>query len=64
VSVSGADSNRVYAIIEAEDGGVFVVGRRRRDLDELVSVDRNLRQRAFYYTRIYADPQERRPSTW
>jgi hypothetical protein len=32
VSVSGADPNRVYAIVEAEDGGVFVVRRRGRDL--------------------------------
>ena len=55
VSVSGADSKRVYAIIEAADGGVFVsddAGATWR----LTSDDRRLRQRAFYYTRIYADP--------
>jgi photosystem II stability/assembly factor-like uncharacterized protein len=47
VSVSGADSNRVYAIIEAADGGVF----SSDDAGEtwtLVSSDRRLRQRAFY----------------
>jgi photosystem II stability/assembly factor-like uncharacterized protein len=58
VSVSGADSDRVYAIVEAEDGGVFSSDDGGATW-ELVSVDRNLRQRAFYYTRIYADPQER-----
>ena len=57
VSVSPVDPNRVWAIIEADSGGVFLsedagaTWRRTSD-------DRNLRQRAFYYTRIYADPQE------
>jgi photosystem II stability/assembly factor-like uncharacterized protein len=55
VSVSPVDSNRVYAIIEAADGGVF------RSDDAGASWQRtndssSLRQRAFYYTRIYADP--------
>jgi photosystem II stability/assembly factor-like uncharacterized protein len=58
VSVSGADSARVYAIIEAEDGGVFASddgGATWRN----VSTDRRLRQRAFYYTRLYADPKDK-----
>jgi photosystem II stability/assembly factor-like uncharacterized protein len=58
VSVSGADSNRVYAIIENDAGGVFVsddAGTTWRKTNE----DRNLRQRAFYYTHIYADPVDR-----
>ncbi len=56
VAVSGADSNRVYAIVENENGGVFVsddAGATWKRSSE----DRSLRQRAFYYTRIYADPQ-------
>ncbi|HET7274673.1 MAG TPA: hypothetical protein VFI91_05810 [Longimicrobiaceae bacterium] len=57
VSVSAADPNRVYAIIEADSGGVF-----RSDDAGLTwtktNTERDLRQRAFYYTRIYADPQE------
>jgi photosystem II stability/assembly factor-like uncharacterized protein len=56
VSVSGADSNRVYAIIEAAEGGVFVSDDAGATWKR-VNDDRRLRQRAFYYTRIYADPQ-------
>jgi photosystem II stability/assembly factor-like uncharacterized protein len=58
VTVSGADSKRVWALIEAEEGGVF----RSDDGGETwekTNSDRNLRQRAFYYTRIYAHPTER-----
>jgi photosystem II stability/assembly factor-like uncharacterized protein len=56
VSVSGASSERVYAIIEAEDGGVFTSADAGATW-ERVSEDRNLRQRAFYYTRVNADPE-------
>ncbi|MGH9161842.1 MAG: VPS10 domain-containing protein, partial [Vicinamibacteraceae bacterium] len=56
VSISGADTNRVYAIVEAEDGGVFT-SDDAGDTWTLVSDDRRLRQRAFYYMRIYADPK-------
>ena len=56
VAVSGADSNRVYAIVENENGGVFVSDDAGATWKK-VSEDRNLRQRAFYYTRIYADPK-------
>ncbi len=56
VTVSPLDSDRVWAIIEAEDGGVF------RSVDggekwQKVNSDRSLRQRAWYYTRIYAGTQ-------
>ncbi|MEW6321779.1 MAG: glycosyl hydrolase [Acidobacteriota bacterium] len=58
VSVSPVDGNRVYAIIENENGGVFVsddAGATWRRTNE----DRNLRQRAFYYTHITADTQDK-----
>lgn len=57
VTVSPANSNRVYAIVEAEDGGVFRSdngGETWRKMND----DRNLRQRAWYYTRIYADTKD------
>ncbi len=53
-----SDSNRIYAMVEAEDGGLF----RSEDAGATwtrISEDRRLRQRAFYYTRIYADPKEK-----
>jgi photosystem II stability/assembly factor-like uncharacterized protein len=51
------DPNRVWAIIEAADGGVF----RSDDGGstwQRVNDDRRLRQRAWYYSRIYADPKD------
>src|ERR1700720_3842226 len=57
ISVSGADSKRVYAIVEAEDGGVFVSNDAGATWTK-TSEDRRVRQRAFYYSRIYADPKD------
>jgi photosystem II stability/assembly factor-like uncharacterized protein len=56
VSISGADSNRVYANVENENGGVFVSDDGGATW-KLASDNREVRQRAFYYTRIYADPK-------
>lgn len=56
ISVSGANPRRVYAIIEADEGGVF----RSDDAGatwQRVNDERKLRQRAWYYTKIYADPK-------
>jgi photosystem II stability/assembly factor-like uncharacterized protein len=57
ITVSPVNSKRVWAIIEAEDGGVF----RSNDGGvtwEKVNTDRKLRQRAWYYSRIYADTKD------
>ncbi len=58
VSVSGADSNRIYAVVEAEDGGIFKSDDAGATWTK-VTEDRRFRQRAFYYSRIYADPKDR-----
>jgi photosystem II stability/assembly factor-like uncharacterized protein len=57
VTVSPADSDNVYAIVEAEGGGVF----RSRDGGKTwqkTSSDHELTQRAWYYNRIFADPAD------
>jgi photosystem II stability/assembly factor-like uncharacterized protein len=58
VTVSGADANRVYAIVENDKGGVFQSNDAGATWTQ-VSDSRNLRQRAFYYTRIVADPKDK-----
>ena len=56
VAVSPVNSRRVWAIIEADDGGVFRSDNAGQSWIKLTD-DRNLRQRAWYYTRIYAGPK-------
>ena len=56
VAVSPAKPERVWALVEAEDGGVFRSddgGRTWKRVNE----QSNLRQRAWYYSHIFADPQ-------
>ncbi|CAN5470613.1 hypothetical protein BH20ACI3_BH20ACI3_19940 [soil metagenome] len=56
VTVSPANPDRIWAIVEAEDGGVFRSDNAGRTWAK-VNEERRLRQRAWYYTRIYADPK-------
>jgi photosystem II stability/assembly factor-like uncharacterized protein len=57
VSVSGADSRRVYAMIEAAQGGLY----RSDDAGvhwQRVNDDGRLSQRAWYFSTILADPKK------
>jgi photosystem II stability/assembly factor-like uncharacterized protein len=59
VSVSPVDPNRVYAIIEHDAaGGVYASNDGGKNWEKR-SESRDLRQRAFYYTRIQADPKDK-----
>ncbi len=56
ITVSPANGDRLWAIVEAEDGGVFRSDNGGTTWTR-VNEERRLRQRAWYYTRIYADPK-------
>lgn len=56
LAVSPVNSERVFAIIEAEKGGVYRSDNAGESWS-LVNTSRSLRQRAWYYSRIYADTQ-------
>jgi len=57
ITISPTDHQNLYALVEAADGGVF------RSADggatwKKTNDDRDLRQRAWYYSRIFADPAD------
>ncbi len=57
IAVSPAKPNRVWAIIEHDSGGVY----RSDDAGaswRWINQDRKLRQRAWYYSKIVADPKD------
>jgi photosystem II stability/assembly factor-like uncharacterized protein len=60
ISVSGANSDKVYALIESdtekEEGGLFASDDAGRTWNR-VSTDHRLVQRAWYYIEAFADPQ-------
>ncbi len=57
VSVSGADPNRVYAMIEAEKGGLYR-SDDGGDSWKRINDDERYRQRAWYFSHIFADPKD------
>jgi photosystem II stability/assembly factor-like uncharacterized protein len=56
VTVSGANPNRVWAVIEAEKGGIYR-SEDGGDSWHITTDDHRFRQRAWYYSHIFADPK-------
>lgn len=54
VAVSSANSNRVYAVVENDNGGLFKSDDAGATWT-LANGSRDIRQRAFYYTHVFAD---------
>ena len=54
VTVSPVNTNRVWAIVEAKDGGLYR-SDDAGDTWQRVSENPNIRQRPWYYNRVYAD---------
>ncbi|MEM6849778.1 MAG: glycosyl hydrolase, partial [Pseudomonadota bacterium] len=59
VSVSPADANRVYAILEHQEAGGVYISDNGGDSWRQTSESRSVRQRSFYYSRLVADPKEK-----
>jgi len=57
VAASAAKPGRVWASVEAEDGGLFMSDDGGKTWSN-VNDDRNIRQRAWYYSHVYADPKD------
>ena len=57
LTVSAANPNRVFAIIEADSGGVYRSDNAGATWMR-TNADRSLRQRAWYYSKIHADPKD------
>ena len=56
VTISPVNSKRIWAMVEADNGGLFRSDDGGNNWEK-VNSNRALRQRAWYYTRIYADTQ-------
>ncbi|MGB5942280.1 MAG: glycosyl hydrolase [Leeuwenhoekiella sp.] len=58
VAVSPVNSERVWAMVENKDKGGLYRSDDAGETWRMVNDDRNLRQRAWYYTRVYADTED------
>ena len=54
IALTAADSTRIYALVENEKGGLYSSDDAGASW-KLINEGRNIRQRAFYYTHVFAD---------
>jgi len=58
ITVSAANSNRLYAMVENKKAGGLYTSTDGGSKWKKVNSERKLRQRAWYYTRLYADTKD------
>lgn len=56
VAVAPSNTDKIYAIIENEKGGLYMSDDGGKSWN-LQSSDNNIRQRAWYYTKVFVDPK-------
>ena len=56
IAVAPSNTDKVYAIVENANGGLFVSSNGGESWT-LTSSDNNIRQRAWYYTKVFVDPK-------
>jgi photosystem II stability/assembly factor-like uncharacterized protein len=56
IDISPANSDRIFIQVEAEDGGIFRSDNGGRTFVK-INEERKLRQRAWYYNRVFCDPK-------
>ena len=56
VAVAPSNTDKIYALIENKDGGLFM-SNDGGETWTLNSSDNNIRQRAWYYSKIFVDPK-------
>lgn len=56
ITISTSNPNKYYAIVESKTGGVFMSDDAGKSWTK-VNSDNNLRQRAWYFSKIFCDPK-------
>ncbi|MFM6994718.1 MAG: WD40/YVTN/BNR-like repeat-containing protein [Sediminibacterium sp.] len=57
IGIAKSNTDKLYALIENKDGGLFMSDDAGKTW-ELVCSDNNIRQRAWYYTKVFVDPMD------